>query len=84
MQLYDPGSKHTLSPVSAVNEDACCVKCMESAKCYGAELYGESCYLKTVSYHTMRVELISHFKPCMTDIYLHFDARMADYIHMHP
>ena len=33
---------------------------------------------------TMRVELIGHFKPCMTDIYLHIDARMADYIHTHP
>ena len=29
---------------------------------------------------TMRVELIDHFKPCMTEIYLHIDARMADYI----
>ena len=47
MQLSDPGSKHTLSPVSAVDEAACCVKCMESAACFGAELYGESCYLKT-------------------------------------
>ena len=28
----------------------------------------------------MRAELIGHFKPCMTDIYLHIDARMADYI----
>ena len=33
---------------------------------------------------TMRVELIGHFKPCMTDIYLHIDARMADYIRTHP
>ena len=24
------------------------------------------------------------FKPCMTDIYLHIDARMADYIRTHP
>ena len=23
-------------------------------------------------------------KPCMTDIYLHIDARMADYIRTHP
>ena len=29
---------------------------------------------------TMRVELIGHFKACMTDIYLHIDARMAYYI----
>ena len=32
----------------------------------------------------MRVELMGHFKPCMTDIYLHIDARMADYIRTHP
>ena len=32
----------------------------------------------------MRVELIGHFQPCMTDIYLHIDARMADYILTHP
>ena len=33
---------------------------------------------------TMRAELIGHFKPCMTEIYLHIDARMADYIRTHP
>ena len=33
---------------------------------------------------TMRADIIGHFKPCMTDIYLHIDARMADYIHTHP
>ena len=27
---------------------------------------------------TMRAELIGHFEPCMTEIYLHIDARMAD------
>ena len=32
----------------------------------------------------MRAELIGHFEPCMTEIYLHIDARMADYIHTHP
>ena len=32
---------------------------------------------------TMRAELIGHFKPCMTEIYLHIDARMADYIRTH-
>ena len=32
----------------------------------------------------MRVELIGHFEPCMTEIYLHLDARMADYIRTHP
>ena len=33
---------------------------------------------------TMRAELIDHFEPCMTEIYLHIDARMADYIRTHP
>ena len=28
--------------------------------------------------------IIDHFKPCVTDVYLHIDARMADYIHTHP
>ena len=28
----------------------------------------------------MRGELIGHVKSCMTDIYLHIDARVADYI----
>ena len=27
----------------------------------------------------MRAELIGHFKACMPEIYLHIDARMADY-----
>ena len=26
----------------------------------------------------------SHVQPCMTEIYLHIDARMADYIRTHP
>ena len=30
------------------------------------------------------VRQIGHFKPCMTDIYLHIDARMADYMATHP
>ena len=33
---------------------------------------------------TMRAKLIGHFQPCMTDIYIHIDARMADYIRTHP
>ena len=33
---------------------------------------------------TMRAELIGHFEPCMTEIYLHIDARMADYMATHP
>ena len=32
----------------------------------------------------MRAELIGHLKPCVTDIYLHIDARMADYFRTHP
>ena len=32
---------------------------------------------------TMRAELIGHFEPCMTEIYLHIDARMADYMATH-
>ena len=32
----------------------------------------------------MRVQLIGHFEPCMTEIYLHIDARMADYMAPHP
>ena len=32
----------------------------------------------------VRAELIGHFQPCMTEIYLHIDARMADYIRTHP
>ena len=32
----------------------------------------------------MRAELIGHFEPCMTEIYLHIYARMADYIRTHP
>ena len=33
---------------------------------------------------TMRADIIGHFKPCMTDIYIHIDARMAEYIRTHP
>ena len=33
---------------------------------------------------SMRAELIGHFKACITEIYLHIDARMADYIRTHP
>ena len=32
----------------------------------------------------MRVDIIDHFKPCMTEIYLHIVARMADYMATHP
>ena len=38
----------------------------------------------TAVYPTMRAELIGHLKVCMTEIYLHIDARMADYIRTHP
>ena len=33
---------------------------------------------------TMRADIIGHFQPCMNEIYLHIDARMADYIRAHP
>ena len=32
----------------------------------------------------MRAESIGHFKPCISEIYLHIDARMADHIRTHP
>ena len=32
----------------------------------------------------VRVQLIGDFEACMTEIYLHIDARMADYIRTHP
>ena len=32
----------------------------------------------------MRADLMGHFIACMTDIYLHIDARMADDIATHP
>ena len=38
----------------------------------------------TTFFYTMRAELIGHFKACMTEIYIHIDARMADYIRTHP
>lgn len=47
MQLYDPGGKHTSPPVDALDEAACCVQCLESEACFGAELHGSSCFLKT-------------------------------------
>ena len=47
MQLSDPGSKHTKPPVPAATQDTCCIACMEDATCFGAELYGGSCYKKT-------------------------------------
>ena len=34
--------------------------------------------------YTMRADIIGHFKPCMNDIYIHIDARMADHIRTHP
>ena len=34
--------------------------------------------------HTMRAESIGHLIRCITDIYLHIVARMADYIRTHP
>ena len=43
----------------------------------------EQTYMR-ISRATMRAELIGHIEPCMTEIYLHIDARMADYIRTHP
>ena len=37
-----------------------------------------------VNSSTLRVQLIGHFKACMPEIYLHIDARMADYMATHP
>ncbi len=47
VQLSDPGSAHTKPPVAATDEDACCQVCMTDRDCFGAELYGTSCYVKT-------------------------------------
>ena len=47
MQLYDPGSAHTSTPVAAATQEACCGICHADRNCYGAELYGTSCYVKT-------------------------------------
>eukprot|EP01048_Picozoa_sp_COSAG05_P018417 COSAG05_NODE_2688_length_2769_cov_4.603371_4_plen_163_part_00 len=33
---------------------------------------------------TMRADIVGDFEPCVTDIYLHIDARMADYIRTRP
>ena len=33
---------------------------------------------------TVRAELIGYLKACMAEIYIHIDARMADYIRTHP
>ena len=32
----------------------------------------------------VRVHIIGHLQPCMTEIYIHIDARMADYMDTHP
>ena len=45
---------------------------------------GASAILICNEVRTMRVELIGNSKPCMTEIYIYIDARMADYIHTHP
>ena len=53
IQLYDPGSKHTVNPVSVSSQEECCGVCKayrgtgSQAKCFGAELYGGACYVKT-------------------------------------
>eukprot|EP01048_Picozoa_sp_COSAG05_P019906 COSAG05_NODE_3244_length_2213_cov_40.222751_2_plen_48_part_00 len=35
-------------------------------------------------YIRVRVHLIGHLQTCMTEIYLHIVARMADYMDTHP
>ena len=55
--------------------------------CVEQEQAGEHIVRSGVRYsvvRTMRVELIGHLKSCMTEIYLHIVARMADYIRTHP
>lgn len=47
IQLNDPGGNHTKAPVEAADQDACCGVCQADPDCYGAELYGTSCYVKT-------------------------------------
>ena len=47
IQLYDPGGNHTKPPIAAKDSDACCGVCMADPDCFGAELYGGSCYVKT-------------------------------------
>lgn len=49
MQLYDPTSKHTENPLPAADAAACCGVCQADRQCYGAELYGTSCYKKTAN-----------------------------------
>ena len=52
--------------------------------CLGAEQSRKLRSLVARRQSTMRVDIIGHCKPCMTGIFLHIDARMADYIHTHP
>jgi len=47
MQLFDPGSAHTKPPVAAADAKACCGVCQADPDCFGAELYGEGCFVKT-------------------------------------
>ena len=47
IQLYDPSGNQTKAPVAAKDAAACCGVCMTDKDCFGAELYGGSCYVKT-------------------------------------
>eukprot|EP00729_Bicosta_minor_P019806 gene19806-4355_t len=47
MQLYDPGSRYTETPLPAANEEACCGECEADRECFGAVLFGTACYKKT-------------------------------------
>ena len=69
MQLYDPGSTHTLSPVGAATKEACCGVCTADRTCVAAELYGTSCYKKNA-----KLPLVKQVPPpgipliaCVTD-----------------
>ena len=46
-QLLDPGSKHSLPPVTAHSPQECCDLCGQTDTCQGAVLYGLGCYMKT-------------------------------------
>ena len=46
-QLYDPGSKFTRGPFGANTPQDCCNVCGSTDGCFGAVLFGQSCYTKT-------------------------------------
>ena len=54
------------------------VKATQGLELLDLVISGMLCHAWSTSHHTMRAELIGHFKACMTEIYLHIVARMAD------